>query len=334
VTDRIRGLVRLGIVAVGTGLAGAVGWVLFVWYPDSFLDVAGVLLTGATALVGAGIAAGLVRSRGGESNVAEVAVEGPITRSGGGGVPRGATSPGVDRIVDRIERADEDQSIEALLVRLNTPGGEVVPSEDVRSAAAAFDGPTVAFATDTCASGGYWIACGCDEVWAREGSVVGSIGVIGSRPNVADLATRLGVSYERFAAGKYKDAGIPLKELDADDRAYLQGIIDDYYEQFVETVVEGRELDEQTVRDTEARVYLGPEARNVGLVDELGDRDAVEARLEDLVDGPVEVREFTPQRRLTLRLTSGVRTVAAAFGAGLAGRVDDDPLDVRVGRER
>jgi protease-4 len=329
-------LIRTGLVLAGTVLAGAIGWLLFVWYPESFLDVAGVLLTGAAALVGAGVAIRFVRSRTAAYSVAEVAVEGTITRSGGGSgaVPRGARSPGADRIVDRIERADDDPAVEALLVRLNTPGGEVVPSEDIRRAAADFDGPTVAYATDTCASGGYWIASGCDEVWAREGSVVGSIGVIGSRPNVSTLADRLGVSYERFAAGRYKDAGSPLKDVDEDDRAYLQGIVDGFYDQFVQRVTEGRDLDEETVRGTEARVYLGTEAREVGLVDDLGDRHAVEDRLAELIDGRVAVREFTPKRRIGLRLQSGAAAVAYALGAGIAGRTGGDALDVRVGRDR
>ena len=81
-----------------------------------------------------------------------------------------------DAIVDAIERADDD-SVEAPVVKLNTPGGAVVPSEDIRRAAAEFDGPTVAYAEDLAASGGYWIASGCDEFHAREASVVGSIGV-------------------------------------------------------------------------------------------------------------------------------------------------------------
>jgi len=106
-----------------------------------------------------------------------------------------------DEIVDQIERADEDSGVRALLLKLNTPGGEIVPSEDIRIAAERFDGPTIAYATDVCASGGYDIAAGCDELWAREGSIVGSIGVIGSRVNAADLADRLGLSYERLAAG-------------------------------------------------------------------------------------------------------------------------------------
>jgi len=166
----------------------------------------------------------------------------------------------------------------------------VLPSDDIRRAAADFDGPTLAYATDTCASGGYWIASGCDELWARDASLVGSIGVVGSRPNAAGLADKLGISYEQFTAGEYKDAGVPLREIEEDEREYLQGIIDGYYEQFVETVSEGRDMDPEAIRETEARVYLGSDAAEIGLVDELGTEDDVEDRLEELIDGTRDPR--------------------------------------------
>jgi protease-4 len=195
-----------------------------------------------------------------------------------------------------------------------------------------FDGPTLAYATDTCASGGYWIASGCDEIWAREASIVGSIGVIGSRVNVSDLAERLGVSYERFAAGEYKDAGVALKEIDDDERAYLQGIIDEFYDHFVERVADGRDMDDAAIRDTEARVYVGTDANERGLVDELGARDAVEDRLATLLDrDEISVKTFEPQKSLPARLRGGAAAVAYSLGAGLAGRVvgDQEPLRLR-----
>jgi protease-4 len=193
-----------------------------------------------------------------------------------------------------------------------------------------FDGPVVAYTSDMCASGGYWIAAGCDELWAHEASLVGSIGVIGSRPNVSELADDLGISYERFAAGKYKDAGMPLKELSDDERTYLQGIVDDFYDDFVERVAEGRELDPADVRDTEARVYLGDSAHEIGLVDEVGTDEDVEQRLEELLGAEPQIREFTPQRGLRGRLRGGAQSVAYALGAGIASQVSpDDGFDFR-----
>jgi protease-4 len=284
-------------------------------------------------VAGKRLLARLTRGRfgGDEYNAAKVTVSGPISRDAGR--PSPLSGPGgatADDVVEQIEAADEDEDVSALVVELNTPGGEVLPSDDIRRAAAGFDGPTLAYATDTCASGGYWIASGCDELWARDASLVGSIGVVGSRPNAAGLADKLGISYEQFTAGEYKDAGVPLREIEEDEREYLQGIIDGYYEQFVETVSEGRDMDPEAIRETEARVYLGTDAAEIGLVDELGTEDDVEDRLEALIDAEPEVREFTPERGLAERLGIGAERVAFAAGSGVASVFATEGGDVDV----
>ncbi|WP_132057451.1 signal peptide peptidase SppA [Halorussus amylolyticus] len=318
--DSSRG-VQVVVVLVGVALAVGLGWFLFVVVPGGNLArLLGVTLAVLTGVVGARLAGRIAASRFAEYDVAEVAVEGPITRDGGGrGLPARPGGTPADDIVEQIENADEDESARALLLRLNTPGGEVVPSDDIRLAAERFDGPTVAYATDVCASGGYWIASGCDAIYARDGSIVGSIGVIGSQVNAAKLADKVGLEYERLAAGDYKDAGSSLKEMTDDEREYLQGIIDGYYEEFVERVTDGRELSDEQVRDTEARVYLGEDALSIGLVDELGTKEAVKDRLAaDIGEDEVEVREFEPQRNVMERLRGGSQALAYALGAGVA----------------
>jgi len=317
---------RVVVVLVAAVLAVIVGWLLFLEVPGDLAELLGVLfllgLVAAAVRVGSRVAA----TRFPTYDAAEVAVEGPIMRDGGASpFPGGAVGTAADEVVEQIDRADEDPAVEALVLRLNTPGGQVVPSDDIRRAAVRFDGPTVAYATDTCASGGYWIASGCDEFWAREASVVGSIGVIGSSVNVHELADDLGISYERFVAGAYKDAGSSLKQPTQADREYLQGIVDEFYDDFVERVAEGRDLDPEAVRETEARVFLGDEAQSLGLVDHLGDRRDVEDRVAELLDVPeVTVEEFEPQRRLMNRLRGGAERVAFALGAGVASRLAGD----------
>lgn len=318
------------LVVFAIGLVAAYG--AFVWYPTELLDLAGILLVlfiGLFALrSGTSIAGQLFPSY----NVAEVAVDGPITRDGGQITPTAPGHPGADEIVEQIELADADPAAQGLLLKLNTPGGQVVPSDDIRQAAERFDGPTIAYTTDICASGGYWIASGCDELYARDASVVGSIGVRGSRLNVSELADRLGVSHERFTAGKYKDAGSPFRELEDDEREYLQGIVDDHYDHFIERVADGRDLDDETLRETEARVYLGEEAHELGLVDELGDdRDAQSALADRLGIDEARVRLFEPQRSFAERFRGGVERIAFAAGAGVTARLvsDEVPLPDR-----
>ncbi|WP_126663296.1 signal peptide peptidase SppA [Haloterrigena salifodinae] len=323
---------RLLIVVVGVVAFAAAGFALFVVYPDSLAELLGVLVALAVVALGVRFSSNIAASLYPDYDVAEVAVEGPITRDGGGGsLPSSPRGTPADDIVDQIDRADEDDSVDALLLKLNTPGGEVVPSDDIRLAAARFDGPTIAYATDVCASGGYWIASGCDELWAREGSIVGSIGVIGSRVNASDLAERVGLSYERFAAGDYKDAGTPLKEMDEDERAYLQGLIDDYYDTFVERVSDGRDLDAEFVRDTEARIYLGEQAHDLELVDRLGTRREIEDELADRLErDEISVEEFEPERPLMARIGTGAQQVAYAFGAGISGLAEDREFRLRT----
>ncbi len=319
-TARLLG--RLTVVLVGATLATGLGVALF-WAVPEFTALGTVesLLIVAVAVAGIVVAGRLAGSLLPAYNVAEVEVGDVITRDGEniGPLPVGGGAASADDIVEQIQQADADGSAEALIVKLNTPGGAVVPSEDIRRAVAEFDGPTVGYAEDLAASGGYWIASGCDEFHARENSVVGSIGVVGSQLGRTGLAEKLGLDYRRFVAGEYKDAGSPWRELDDRDAEYIQGLIDDSYESFVETVAEGRDLDETFVRDTEARVYSGREATRNGLVDSCGPRAEMEDRLADRIGvDDLRIETFEPAQGITDRLGAGARSVARAFGTGVA----------------
>jgi protease-4 len=326
---------RIGItVVVGLVLAG-VGYALFVVLPGgSLARLLGVVLAVAGGVAGLRAGRSLADSVLATYDVAEVAVDGPITRDGGTPGPVGLSGVAADDVVEQIERADADDAAEALVVKLNTPGGAVVPSEDIRVAAAEFDGPTVAYAEDLAASGGYWIASGTDWIHAREGTIVGSIGVRGSQLGRTELAEKAGLDYRRFVAGDYKDARSPWREMRDDEVEYVQGLLEESYDQFVDTVTAGRDLGEEFVRDTEARVYTGRTAAENGLVDVVGPRDEMEADLAaELGVDEVEIREFEPEEALTDRLSMGARSVAYAFGAGVARGVlgDDDrpPVELR-----
>lgn len=313
---------QLVVAFLVLGVVLAVAYVLFVWYPTDLVDLLGVVLLVALGVIGLRLGGSVAASVFPAYNVGEVAVEGPITRDGGQFTPRSPGVPSADELVEQIDIAAADPAVRGLLVKLNTPGGQVVPSDDIREAITRFDGPTVAYTTDVCASGGYWIASGCDEIWARDASIVGSIGVRGSRLNVAELADRLGVSHERFTAGEYKDAGSPFREMEAHEREYIQELVDAHYDYFVDRVADGRNLDTDKIRETQARVFLGEEAYRIGLVDEIGARDDVEAAMaEHLGLDEVRVREFKPERPMIERLRLGIEGVAFVLGAGIASRL-------------
>ena len=324
---------RLALVLVVAAVAAVAGYVLFVRFPGgSLAALLGVVLTIGLVVSGARLGSNLATTLLADYNVAEVAVDAPITRDGGTPSPLGVVGVSADDVVEQIERADDDRNAEALVVKLNTPGGAVVPSEDIRRAAAEFDGPTVAYAEDMAASGGYWIASGCDRFHARESSVVGSIGVNGTQLGRTGLAEKVGLDYRRFVAGEYKDTPAAWRDLSEDEVEYFQGLLDGFYDQFVDTVVEGRGLEESFVRDTEARVYLGETAHEEGLVDTVGPREEMEDDLADELDvDEVVVEQFEPEEGLAARLRLGASAVARSFGAGVASvLVDDDEPPVRV----
>lgn len=316
-----RTLGRLAVVLVGAGLAAGIGIGLF-WAVPEFtgLGILETLLITAIVVAGIVLAGRLAGQLFPSYNVAEVEVDDVITRDGGGGpMPLGGGGASADDLVEQIEQADADGNAEALVVKLNTPGGAVVPSEDIRRAAAEFDGPTIAYAEDMAASGGYWIASGCDEFHARETSIVGSIGVNGTQLGRTGLAEKAGLDYRRFVSGEYKDTPAAWRDLEDHEVEYFQGLLDDWYDAFVETVSNGRDLDEEFVRDTEARVYIGEEAAENGLVDTCGPRAEMEDRLaEKMGVDEIHVEAFEPQQGVTDRIGAGARSVAHSFGAGIA----------------
>lgn len=325
---------RLTLILVGALVGAAVGVVLFGLVPLETnlgpLAVLLIVLTVATGLVIAGRLSGQLFPG---YNVAEVQVEGGIVQSNGGSSPMpGGGNAAADEIVKQIEQADEDPNAEALILNMNTPGGQVVASEDIRYAAEQFDGPTYAYVSNMCASGGMWIASGCDVFHAREGSVVGSIGVIGPIWGKQELFEKLGLQYHRFTAGEYKDTNRGFRELRDDEREYWQGLLDEWYDQFIETVAEGRDIDAEAARDTEARVYTGVSAQEIGLVDTVGPRDEMEKAIADRlgVDEP-EIEEFEPERGIQDKMSVASQRVARSFGRGVAGVFfDDGPPQGRI----
>ena len=328
---RFARLLRALLALLLAALIGAAAWYGFVVYPTSLADVAGVLLMLVLVLVGLQVGARIAASVFPDYNVAEVAVEGPIPRDAGGlGLPSGPGRPDADDVVEQIERADADRNVEALLLKLNTPGGEIVPSDDIREAAMRFDGPTVGYATDTCASGGMWVASGCDELWAREGSIVGSIGVRYGSFRVPEFLDSHGIDYEGIAAGEYKESLSAFKRLEDDEREYIQDLVDTWYEHFVDRMAEGSDMEAAAVRETEAKVYLGESAVETGMVDALGDRQDVEAALEERLGTAVSVATFEPTRGLRERIGAGATGAAYAFGAGLGRAIGGDRSGLRM----
>jgi protease-4 len=173
-----------------------------------------------------------------------------------------------------------DKKIKGILVRIDSPGGAVAPSQEMYQAlqAAAAKKPVAVSMGSTAASGGYYIALGGTKIFANPGSVTGSIGVITQLINVSRIVEKVDVDINTITTGPYKDSGSPFRELSEEDDRYFRQLINDIYEQFVDDVAKARKLDAAEVRKVaDGRVFTGRQAKDLKLVDELGSfNDALE----------------------------------------------------------
>jgi protease-4 len=197
-----------------------------------------------------------------------------------GGIGMGDGGPDADDVLKKVKRFADDESMKAVIVRIDSPGGSVGPSQEIHDEVKKLAGrkTVVCSLGNLAASGGYYIAVACPKIVAAPGTLTGSIGVISQFVNVKGLAERFDVRLETVKSGKLKDAGNPFRDMTPEDRAYWQALIDRVHGQFLAAVAEGRKLDVEKVRKiADGRVVTGAEAKDLGLVDQLGNfYDAVE----------------------------------------------------------
>jgi protease-4 len=196
---------------------------------------------------------------------------------------------------ERLDAAADDKHVKAVVLRLNSPGGAVTASDIMYQDLVRFRRdtgvPVVACMMDVAASGAYYLAMGCDKVYAHPTTVTGSIGVIMSLYNASGLLQMVGVSSDPIKSGPNKDLASPTRLMTPEERAILQKMVDGFYAEFVHVVAEGRHLPEDKVRAlADGRIYTGREAKELGLVDEVGYLDdAIDAaiRLAGICDASV-----------------------------------------------
>ncbi len=176
-------------------------------------------------------------------------------------------------VIENIQKAKKDKSIKAIVIRINSPGGGVAPSQDIyrEIVRAKKDKPVIASLSSVAASGGYYIACAADKILASPGSLTGSIGVIMNFSNMERLFEKIGLKNYVIKSGKYKDIGSPLREMTANEKNMLQAVIDNVHAQFIGAVAEGRVLAREKVETiADGRIFSGEQAVDLGLVDKLG----------------------------------------------------------------
>ncbi|HAT71284.1 MAG TPA: signal peptide peptidase SppA [Elusimicrobia bacterium] len=227
-----------------------------------------------------------------------------------GAISQGSSSRawerGSQQIAKKIASLAADKDVKAVVLDINTPGGSVGAVQEIYSAIkrakAGTRKPFIARFGEVSASGGYYVASACDLVMAQPGTITGSIGVIFSVTNLEGLMKKVGFRNEAIKSGRFKDIGSPMREMTADERKLLQGMIDDSYEQFVAAVAEGRKMTvEKTKTLADGRIYTGRQAVELGLVDKLGDlQDALDAAGEmgGIGKNPRVIRDAAPFEQL------------------------------------
>jgi protease-4 len=180
-----------------------------------------------------------------------------------------------EHAVEELNAYAEDSSIKAIVLRIDSPGGGVVVSQEIFNAVknARKEGKRVVVSMGTvAASGGYYVAAAADKIVANPGTLTGSIGVKMEFANIEKLLEKIGVRGVVVKAGEYKDVGSPFRDMSDPEKKILQDVIDDVHSQFIKAVAEGRNMQEADVRAiADGRIFTGRQALDLKLVDQLGD---------------------------------------------------------------
>jgi len=227
------------------------------------------------------------------------------------------TISGSNDVIRQLKKYSKDSSIPAIVLDIDSPGGAVVPSQEIYEEvlkAKKAGKKVVASLRSLGASGGYYIACSADTIVANPGTLTGSIGVIFEFPVVQELFKKIGVKFEVVKRGELKEVGTSFRSMTQEERDLLQSVIDDTYNQFVDAVKEGRGLEREKILElADGRVFTGRQAKELGLVDELGDiEDAIKiaGKMGDITGVPRTIRERPKKMSLFDIVTSSFKALS------------------------
>ncbi|MDF2875526.1 MAG: sppA [Sporomusa sp.] len=256
------------------------------------------LLIGISMIAALFITPGFKQKKmGGGDKLAIIYVEGMII-GGRGQVGLFSEGGGTDHLIRQLHAARDDASVKAVVLRINSPGGTVPASQEVGEELKklrAAGKPVITSMADMAASGGYWLAACTDKIYANPSTITGSLGVYMPYSNWEELYKKIGVRQEKIKSGPHKDILSPDRQLTPEERAIVQDMVDDMYNQFIDVIAEGRHLDPVKVRQlADGRIYTGRQAKEVGLVDELGNMyDAIDGAAAMVgIQGKPEIVEY------------------------------------------
>ena len=278
-----------------------------------------IISLGILALLAAIIIPTVLIPRSAVGKIVVIPLSGPITTAGSLLSPGSTITPGLVR--DYLARAEKDTAVKAIVLRIESPGGEIAPCQEIlwEIEGVKETKPVVVSMGGTAASGGYYISTKADKIVALPTTMTGSIGVISQVMNVEGLLEKLGIEVETFKGGKYKDMYSGFREMTPEEEEIMQGMIDEYYEQFIDVVAEGRGLSKDEVRNlATGQIYTGTEAKELGLVDALGGLDTAINWALELAGIEVARVEYYQPPKITLLSLLGFANAIQARIAGLS----------------
>jgi len=255
--------------------------------------------------------------------VAVIPIEGTIAYGGSGILEDQITHP--NTIKELIREAEDDISVDSILLEINSGGGSAVASEEVMEAVKTCHKPVVAWISDVGASGAYLVASSADIIVASRSSTVGSIGVILDITDLSELYRKIGVNRYAIKGGIYKDMGADYRNLTPEETIMLQNMVNEDYDYFISLVAENRNLSKEYVRSiAEGKIYTGKQAKDIKLVDEIGSKDYaldIAAKLGN-IEGSYNVVTMTPPETFEQMLAKISSQIGYSLGKGIGSFIE------------
>jgi protease-4 len=225
--------------------------------------------------------------------IAIIEVEGMLANARGGLLEPGDNP--LSLFTQELDKAADDSSVKAIVLRVNSPGGTVSASDAMYTILKQFKEkthkPVVASAQELDCSGAYYVSCGADKIVAQPTSLVGSIGVIFDTYNFQGTLEKLGIEAGNYKSAAHKDIGSPFRPADPEEQKIMQGLVDEYYARFKGVVTANRQIPEASFKEvTDGRIFSGEQAKDLGLVDQVGllsDAIDLAGKLADTPDASV-----------------------------------------------
>jgi len=206
-------------------------------------------------------------------------------------------------IIEELQQHLEDEGVKAIILRIDSPGGGVGPSQEIHREILKIKlkKKIITSMGSVAASGGYYIACASDLIVANPGTITGSIGVLMQFSNFEELLKKIGIKGVVLKSGEHKDIGSPLREMKPEEKKIMQEVLDNVHQQFIQAVAEGRKLDySKVVQIADGRILTGEQAKNLGLVDKMGNlQDTIDITAEMVgIEGKPNV--LYPKKRISI----------------------------------